>query len=199
MGNSFVTIRCPTCARIAEFEFAKIIKIARKADIPYFENSKHFDVVDPEGWNKHKLYSHGHYRGYSDAVDCSGLENITDLPKGCKLYYASINPRSRSISRHKHSGTVRCRNCNSVSKHQLNWPEEAYFQISYKGKNLWAYDRETATKLLTYIKSKDRKKRIEVDTNYSVQDSFLRKIPEHFQTAKARGIIVKKLEKIIGL
>jgi len=35
-------------------------------------------------------------------------------------------------------------------------------------------------------------------TNDLVQDSFLRKIPEHFQTAKARGDIVKKLEKIIG-
>ena len=84
-------------------------------------------------------------------------------------------------------------------KHKLDWPEEAYFQVSYKGKVLWAYDRKTASKLLNYIKSDDRRKRIELQPSYIVQDAFLRKIPEHFQTAKARKAIAKKLEKILGL
>jgi len=88
-------------------------------------------------------------------------------------------------------------------KHNLKWPEEAYFQINYKGQVLWAFDRKYALKLLSYIESKERKKRI---VGYSgkpwntiiSQDWFLRHIPEHFQTAKARPEIVKKLKSILG-
>ena len=195
MGISFVTVRCPTCALIAEFEFANIIQITRKSNISYFENSKHFDVIDREGWSKYKLYYHAvHYPSISPR-----LENIKDLPENCGTDNWQKRASYPNIIHHKHYGTIQCNTCKSASKHQLEWPEEAFFQIGYKGKTLWAYDRETAIKLLGYIQSKDRRKRIELSPDYVVQDAFLRKIPEHFQTAKARDIIVKKLKKVLGL
>ncbi len=196
MMFSSISIRCPICTQLAEFEFANYIELRHKSDLLYFKKSKHFDVVSREGWSKYKLYYHAiHYRGISPH-----LENIKNLPKHCapkKWQQGVIYP---NITLHKSLGTIRCNICKSISKYELTWPEEAFFQIEYKGKNLWAYDRNTAIQLLNYIKSNDRSKRVESSSeNYVTQDYFLRKIPEQFQTAKARNEIVKKLRKILGL
>ena len=193
MGISLVTIRCSKCALLAEFEFANVLQIKRKLDILYFEKSKHFDVINREGWSKYKLYHHAvHYPSISPR-----LENIIDLPINCKADKWQQGASYPNIISKHFAGTIRCNNCKSISKHQLKWPDEAFFQIMYKGKNLWAYDRKTAVKLLNYIKSIDRRKRLIHNSSYIIQDSFLRKIPEHFQTSKARGEIVKKLEKLL--
>jgi len=194
----FATIRCPSCSGAAKFAFATY-QIFQKKDYSYFSKSKNFEVFKGQ-------HSHGSY--YQAALYYPGLgnslENVTDLPDGYEAnmwrhpYWYVTLPKEL-----ENTGAIRCSSCLIQKKHNLKWPEEAYFQINYKGQVLWAFDRKYALKLLSYIESKERKKRI---VGYSgkpwnaiiSQDWFLRHIPEHFQTAKARPEIVKKLKSILG-
>jgi len=193
----FATICCPKCDGAAKFAFATY-QIFQKKDREYFEKSKNFDVFKG-------LYSHGSF--YHAALYYPGLgntlANIHDLPEGFsakmwrhRYWHVTLPPEL------KNSGTIRCTKCLIQKKHKLNWPEDAYFKIQYKGQTLWAYDRKYALKLLNYIKSDERKKRIvgykgNSQNTFISQDWFLRHIPEHFQTAKARPEIVKKLTKLL--
>ena len=195
----FATIKCPECKGAANFAFATY-QIFQKENQKYFEQSKNFEVFKGQ-------HSHGSY--YRAALYYPGLrnslENIKDLPDGYE----------RSMWKHTHwhvtlpkelsnTGAIRCTECLVQKKHKLIWPDDTYFQIEYKGQVLWAFDRKYALKLLAYIESDERKKRI---IGYSgnpwnkiySQDWFLRHIPEHFQTAKARPEIVKKLRELLGI
>lgn len=195
----FATIRCPACGGAATFAFATYA-IFKTKDQDYFKKSKNFEVIRGQ-------HSHGSY--YRAAVYYPGLgnslENIKDLPDGYttemweKPFWYVSQPNEL-----KNAGSIKCSKCLIQKKHKLSWPEDAYFQINYKGDVLWAFDRKTGLKLLSYIESKDRKKRI---TGYSgetwntivSQDWFLRHIPEQFQSAKARPEIAKKLKAVLGL
>lgn len=182
-----ITIRCPDCLRPTEFMFASCVQIPTK-DTGHFKKSKNFSVIDKVWVNSRYTNIALFYHGLTDS-----LENIRDLPDGYniemwrqKYWFANI-PESL-----KNTGSYRCANCAVQKKHEVSWPEEAFFQIEYKGKVLWAYDRETALKLLSYIESKER---IKNPSGGISQDWFLRKIPGHFQSAKARNEITKKLKK----
>jgi len=195
----FATIKCPSCGGAAKFAFATY-QVIDKESQDYFRKSKDFEIFRGQ-------YSHGSY--YRAALYYPGignsLENIKDLPEAYEAnmwrhpYWHVTLPREL-----ENTGSIRCSGCLTQKKHKLQWPDEAYFQVSYKGKILWAFDRKYALKLLTYIESKERKKRI---VGYSgkpwntiiSQDWFLRHIPEHFQSAKARPEIVRKLKFILGM
>jgi len=91
------------------------------------------------------------------------------------------------------SGAFSCGACYKRGEHTLNWPEDAYYSISYKGKVLWAFNYESALDLLNYIKSTDRQR-----TKYK-WGHFLLYIPTVFKTKKARSVIVKRLSKLLLL
>ena len=195
----FATIKCPSCEGAAQFAFATY-QIIDKESQDYFHQSKDFEIFRGQ-------HSHGSY--YRAALFYPGLgnslENINNLPEGYEAdmwrhpYWYVTLPKEL-----KNTGTIRCGSCLIQKKHKLQWPDEAYFQVSYKGKILWAFDRKYTLKLLSYVESKERKKRV---VGYSgkpgntiiSQDWFLRHIPEHFQTAKARPEIVRKLKSILGI
>ncbi len=196
----YATIRCPECGGAANFAFATW-QIIKKEDVKFFERSKDFEVF--KGQHSHGSYFRAalYYPGLNN-----NLENIHNLPEGYKAsqwrhrYWYSTPPKEKY-----NAGTIRCTECLVQKKHQLNWPADAYFQIDHKGQTLWAYDRKFALKLLKYIESNDRDKTVywhphgQPDKLYPADDWFLRKIPEHFQTAKARPAIVKKLKKLLGV
>ena len=195
----FATIRCPSCSGAAKFSFATY-QIFKKNDDEYFRKSRDFEIF--KGQHSHGSYYHAalFYPGLGNS-----LENINDLPEDYEAnmwrhpYWYVTLPKEL-----KNTGSIRCSCCLIQRKHSLNWPSDAYFQITYKGKVLWAFDRKYTLKLLSYIESKERKKRIvgcsgqPWNTVYS-QDWFLRHIPEHFQSAKARPEIVKKLKSILEM
>lgn len=187
-------IKCPNCGELCEFTYAESIRIKKK-DASYFLKSKIFKIEKTTGWSESRTYYYTLHYPYI----MPNLENIIDLPEK----YTAENWRKRighGIYRtHLNDGVAVCSLCNIRQKHVLKWPEDAYFQIDYKGQTLWAYNRTYALKLRDYIASNDRKKRHPNSTEYHIfQDSFLRKIPEHFQSKKARTEIVKKIEKLIG-
>lgn len=88
-------------------------------------------------------------------------------------------------------GVVACRACGCRRKHDLEWPEEAYFQIEYKGKALWAFDRERAGELLENVRSEDRNRQ-----GFKWR-SFLMHVPSHFPRKAAREAVSKKFERLL--
>jgi len=195
-----IIIRCPDCRSAAVCESANFIGIS-SADVGSMRLVKNIHVVETKGWTTHRPYYHAvHYPSIAPA-----LENIKDLPE---KYAAGKWDQGFNVARQSNlpECVVRCVECGFLKTHNLNWPEEAFFKVEYRGQILWAYDRAMALKILSYIESDDRKKRIisknakgEDDYNYIVQDYVLRKLPEHFQTTKARPEVSKKLRKILGL
>jgi len=192
-----VTIHCPECGGEAKFIFAKARRILNK-DVEFYRRSKSFEVKRLQDTNGSFYKAAVHFPGIGTAI-----ENATNLPSGHNPAQWRHKP---SVLRHSYlynTGVLHCRKCLRRKKHKLNWPADAYFKIDFKGQTLWAYDRKYALMLLEYIESDGRKKRIVGTAGghskiYS-QHFFLRKIPTHFQTAKARPIIVKKLKKLLGV
>lgn len=190
-------IRCAKCYGPADFIFGQKIKVKKK-DAKYFSKSKHFILEEEKsfGYGRTKFFT----RHYPIISPC--LENLSDIPDEYKtgnvkggFVYLDFSGQCLKGGH----GVAMCSKCSTAVKHKLKWPQDAHFQIDYKGKTLWAYDRSYALKLLNYIQSNERKKRLPTTTKYITQDYFLRKIPEHFQTKKARGEIVKKLSKLLGV
>lgn len=181
----WVAVKCPDCADEAVFEFAECVKIKKKADIPYFKKSKYFEYQPSDnqyGEGYHLAY---YYHGLHAQ---HGFPALKDLPSDYEMEdWAHPDHLYRNF--HQNLGTLFCIKCALCRKHHLNWPNEAFFQILYKGENLWAFDRRCAGDLMQYISSKDRKR-----DRYK-HHAFLLKLPSHFLTQKARETVVKKLKQ----
>ncbi len=182
-----VTVRCPNCARAARFEFAEIVKIERKQDIAFFRHSDQFD---------YRVFNGSQGQNWHAAIYYPGLNGITlgaieGLPKGyAPEDWAHDSVWSPSMVG-QDIGSIVCHHCDLRKKTELSWPEDAYFQIAYKGKVLWAFNEDSAISLLDFIESEDRQR------NKHKYQLFLRHIPSHFLHKHARGPVVKKLAKAL--
>jgi len=190
-----VTIKCPKCSAPAEFTHAIKVSIRLRADIRYFEASPTFEYyVLKNASNAHDSHAAVYFPGLNNdslpaAKDLPAgyspemwtYEGHNRLPSGCFLYQD-----------HKDVGSVFCKTCLLKCKHVINWPDEAFFQISYKGRSCWAYDLESATALRDYVKSKIRPK----FTKH--WHSLFERIPRLFMSEKARPEVVKQLERILA-
>jgi len=182
-----VAVRCPGCGSEASFEFAEIVEIKSRNDIEYFETSKSFEYARLQAAHGQHLnaaiYFHGLRSTTVDAVD--------DLPEDYKPSdwdHSASHGSTRSID----LGTLVCTACGKRSKHTLDWPQDAYYQIEHRGEVLWAFDRESASELLEYVKSDDRKR-----DSYRYK-LFLMKVPSVFLGKKVRGPISKKLQGLLS-
>lgn len=179
-----VSVPCPACLKEAFFEFAEAVKIRERKDIPYFKTSKFFDYAR----EKNQYGGHLNYAYYYHGLHLQhGFPALSDLPSGYKMEDWAHPPYLLRSFIHN-LGTLFCLHCGMRRKHGLDWPEEAYFQISYKEQVLWAYDRRCAGELMAYIQSTDRKR-----GSYKFKP-FLLKVPAHFLTQKARAAVVKRLK-----
>jgi len=181
-----VSISCPNCGSLAEYEFAEVVRIKLAADVEYFQKSDVFEYQlfeDSNGSRWHgAVFYHG-LRGRSSAA-------ISDLPEGYRVEDWDHSPylyRTHGID----VGAVVCGSCGYRKKHRLSWPDEAFFQVDYKGEVLWAFDRESATELLDHIRSEDRNR------ERAKWRAFLRHVPSHFLKKKARDDVSKKLRKLL--
>ncbi len=178
-------VRCPACARGAEFEFAEVVRIERKADIPAFEAHSQLEY--------HRFTNPSLGQDWHGAVFFAGLhgsaQTLRDLPDG---YYSTDweHPRYLRAEVGLGWGSVRC-SCGLRQKHTLNWPLEAYYQVEYRGHGLWAFHREAAIDLRNYVASEHR-----VRSNYR-WEAMLRHVPSAFLAAKARDTVVKRLDRLL--
>jgi hypothetical protein len=179
-------VSCPNCREPAVFEFAEVVRIHRLEDIPYFDNSFLFE------YRKFDNGAQGRWHGalYYALLHGPPETTINNLPAG---YRPSDWNHSKYLYRSHGTdeGAVACEACGLRTRHGLDWPNDARFQIDHRGQVLWAFHRESAHELRRYIASEDRNRQ-----GYR-WELFLRHVPTAFLTAKARETIVKRLDRIL--
>ncbi len=182
-----VEIRCPKCSSLATFEFAEVVKIHKKIDVPFFQKHKLFEYQlfsDRIGnrWHAAIFYPGLHVR------DTTALKS---LPEG---YERTDWNHSRYLYRNHglDVGTAICDGCGHRQKHKLDWPTESFFQVEYRKARLWAFHRESAVALRKFIASDDR------DPKKFKWCSFLLHVPTHFLHHKARATILKRLDRLLS-
>jgi len=192
---AYIDVICPDCRGIAKFGFAVSRAVQRRDDYPFFEESKSFELVKPPYGRKEAI----HYPGLSARIEQSELPDGYSPEMWNRQYFRLDYTQNGKNSA---EGALSCPACAFQRKHKVKWPDEAYFQVEYRGKVLWAYDRQTAIKLLNYVESKERRKGIDyyIPTKthripFRTVDRFLHKIPAHFLTKSAREKVSKKLRK----
>jgi len=196
-----VSVTCPSCNAHGIFTFSTFSECVDRKDRSYFESSKSFETE----WVKHST-GQWKYRVWHDfGRGRKSLDVIKDLPSDVskKQFRHSSYYWGR---RNRNRGVIKCQSCNYNRLHKLNWPEDAYFKTIYKRHTLWAFDRNMGIRLLNYLKSSERKKRVYGvmkthygETKISDYDAWLRNLPTVFQTKKAKVEIVRKLEKVLKL
>lgn len=180
-------VRCPACSGKAVFEFAEVVRIARRADIPFFQGSPHFEYrrFPAEGWRQ----------AWHGAIFFPGLTArsaaAARLPPG---YVPEDWAHSKYLTRARglDLGTLDCRRCGRPQKHQLCWPRDAFYCIEYRRSVLWAFDRESATELRDFVASSERK------TSRYRWHALLMKVPGRFLQASARPEVVRRLDRVLG-
>ncbi len=181
-----VAVTCPQCISEAKFEFAELVKIGRKEDVSYFQNSDVFEYRFVESFGSGRWHAAIYYHG----LKSSSTSNIKNLPEG----YQPEDWRHSPYLYRSHGsdiGTLICGACFLRQKHELDWPKEAFFQVEYKQQVLWAFHRETVVELIEFVKSQGRK-----EDQYK-WSSFLRHIPTHFLQSGAREPVLKKLNSLL--
>ena len=76
-------------------------------------------------------------------------------------------------------------------KHELNWPNDAYYVVMYRQQALWAFHREAAIDLYDYLKEDLR------DHKKYRHSFFLLHIPTIFKQKKARVHVTKQLQNLL--
>ena len=183
-----VAVLCPSCRGYAEFEFAEICRIQRREDVPYFEKSSVFEYRMFQDSNGHSWHGAVYYAGLHGDARLA----LRDLPAG---YEPGQWAHSKYLYRNHglDLGSVRCTRCRHRAKHDLRWPDDAYFSVSYRSKVLWAFDRETAGELLRYLETANRNLRAHK------WRAFLLHVPTLFKTAKARQTVCKRIRDLLDL
>jgi hypothetical protein len=181
-----VEIKCPACSGYCVFEFAEVVKIELKKDVPFFEKSDIFEYsmfTDSCGHKWHGAIYFANLHGGS-------INSITSLPEG----YSPENWSHSKYLTRNHGldlGAFSCSHCQTRKPYILQWPIDAYYSFSYKGEVLWAFNRESAVDLRDYIGSKER------ITEKFKWASFLLHVPTVFKKQNARDNIVKQINKVL--
>ncbi|WP_051303188.1 hypothetical protein [Psychromonas aquimarina] len=181
-----VDISCPSCGGHAVFEFAEVVKITLKKDVQFFEQSELFDYYmfkDSCGHKRHGAVYYANLHGGSTSA-------ISDLPEG----YQSENWKHSKYLIRSHGtdlGAFCCAHCQARERYILQWPDDAYYSINYKGETLWAFNRESSIDLRDYIASKLRK-----TENYKWAN-FLLHVPAVFKKQNARDKVVKQINRLL--
>ena len=137
---SKLSIKCPACQAKANFEFARLAKIHLKKDVGYFQSHPDFEYARFQDYCGSYWHAAFYYPNLS-----SGIEQIQDLPEGydSKAWNTRYSIQSQ--------GGVICESCSYRQKHELNWPNDAYYVVMYRQQALWAFHREAAIELYHYL------------------------------------------------
>lgn len=179
-----VAIRCPNCEREATFCFDSVVKISLKKDIHYFQESPHFRYEkrkDSIGCTYHAALF--------NTLNRNDLLQHIDLPDG---YSTDMWLRHAHNTKKDKTGVSHCSHCMTQTGHELDWHNDAFFQITIKHHTLWAYNRANCHDLMSFLASHERK-----ESNFPASNAFLRHIPTFFKDAKNREEAVKKLTKCL--
>ncbi len=175
-----IEIACPLCQKKAVFQFARMIPIARKAHIPFFEKSPHFEYFhNKNGYSRHLVI-------YQPAIFAELDKNkIATLGEIAPLYQSPLIWISDSM------GAYHCFSCHSKKPHHLNWQKDAFYKTDIRGHLFWAYDKEHLLAIRDFIYSKERK---EKNHAYAIS---LYHLPTFFKQKKMREPMLKIIDKML--
>ncbi len=182
-----VDIKCPSCDEHAIFEFAEVVKISLKKDIPFFEKSDLFEYCQFKDSCGHKWHGATYYANLHGG-STGAIQNLPDGYKAEDWNHSKYLTRSHGTD----LGATTCRNCQMRKPYILQWPKDAFYSINIKSELLWAFDRESAVELRDYIASSDRK------TKKYKWASFLLHVPTTFKRQNVRGSVVKQINKALA-
>ena len=180
-----VAMTCPDCRSEARFAFGIVAEIAKK-DLAAFAQVNAFDVVQMKTTGGSSCPAAVFYPGLHGDITSA----LKTLPDG----YAPDPWTPSGYGEDSHCtqmGVLSCARCGRRRKHELRWPDDAYFQIEHKGQVLWAFNRDTAVDLLHFITADNR------DFHRFTYRNFLMKVPSVFLSKKVRGAVAKKLERLL--
>lgn len=178
---------CPSCGGRAGFVFALGALIRSKDARDWFALQVGFEVFKVEDGAGQVQYQALYYPG----LQGDQLAHIDDWPEGQSVgdFAPTDGPyRKRGGKR----GVVICGSCAARRKAVLNWPDDAFYKVDHLGQSLWAFNRDHLQSMRDYIASEDR------DRSRHAYPLALMKIPSVFLTTKARGPMVKKIDKALG-
>ena len=90
----------------------------------------------------------------------------------------------------RQAGICRCGACGYLNRHLLDWPREAFYAVSLRGRTLWMRSREHAAALRGYVAAEDRQ---------NVPGArWLSRVPKEFLAARNRAPLVKKLDRLLA-
>lgn len=181
-----VDVACPACAKPAVFEFAEVVRIALRRDVPFFQAHPLFEYRLCQDSCGNKWHAAFFFHGLH--VRDTGA--LRDLPEG---YSPSDWDHSKHLVRSHGTdwGAAFCANCGLRRRHQLAWPKDARFQVDHRNTVLWAFNRESALELRDFIASDHR------DRSKYRWEAFLRHIPKEFLARGARKDVVERLDRLL--
>ena len=94
-------------------------------------------------------------------------------------------------------GICRCGKCGYQAKHQLDWPADAYYTASIRGRTLWAWTRAHVVALRRYVASERRDRAQLADLPYGIA-RYVKRVPAEILFARNRAEVVNKLDRLLA-
>lgn len=179
-----VEVVCPLCDGCATFTYAHVLQIEKKMPIYLKTSSLRSNCLTKD------LPINGpaccFFLPYS--VQCLGEKNFQKKYQGASTWEHRANS---AFTDGTDLGLICCHQCMAKQKHQLEWPQDAFYSIEFKGHLLWAFNKMMMQQIRDYIQAKDR------DAVFASEPIVIRHLPTVFKLAKNREGLVKKINKLI--
>lgn len=118
---------------------------------------------------------------------CGALARFTRTVKDPPAY----TRRRHSVCR-QYEGKIICVDCGYAKNDSINWPNDAYYQLEYRGLLIWAWNRQYLRVLEYWVSSKFRK-----EDELPRYVYFLACLPRGIVLAKNRPGILREIRKML--
>lgn len=89
-------------------------------------------------------------------------------------------------------GALQCNACGARRSHHVAWPRDAYYQIEHRGHVLWAWHRDHAEVLASYLAAPAR-----VVLSETVYGDWLKRTPTVFMKGRNHAEVARKLTRLL--
>lgn len=178
-------VPCPKCGGEAHFTSADVIVPTNAAD-KHFRASGLRRMRFAKAERHYSKWFRNHYLSY---------KHVGDREPEVESYRAFGWGPGTCLY-----GTAICTRCGAHEKCKLNWPDDAYFQLSFSGRRLWFYNRDHVVGTLELLTDTTGKP-IRLPNGIWVKSLwshwFNNTLPTVFKTQKARKILPAKLKRML--
>ena len=107
---------------------------------------------------------------------------------------ATLERHNLVVNKSPIEGRLTCTRCHATRERVVvGWPDDAFFQCSVRGRQLWAWSEQHARAIRGYVQSSKRDPKA-----YPGFLAALMHLPHHFVIAKNRAATVKALDKLLA-